>query len=188
MGLGSTIGGFIKKAAGTLLQIVDQVRQIVGVFINIKDYTVGAFTEGMALIQDVETAWDDIVHFDLNPKWNSRVISVPKVFVNIKELAQIPQTVIDAVKGLIQDFQNRAELTEALEAGEEMLPVLGQIFGIATLIAEFLLEVRKVIDDLKSIVDAIKTVVEDLSHLDGLFLQQKNPRQWTTERVYKRIS
>jgi len=141
----------------------------------------------MALIAEVEDEYDKIVHFDIQPHWRSRVISVPKVMENIKQLAALPTQVIDAVKDLIQNFKTRMQNTELIEAGEEFLPVLGQVFAIATLIAEILLAIRSTIDDLKTIVDAIKTVREDLENLDGLFLQQHNARKFLSTRRYGRI-
>ena len=188
MGLGSTIGGLIKGIAGTLTKAVSEIEQIAGVFINIKDYTVGAFNDAVALIQEIETEYDKITNLDVQPHWRSRVISVPKVIDNIKEIANLPTQIIDAVKDLISNFQGRFEALEIQETVEEFLPVLGQIFGVASLIAEILLAIRATINDLKTIVDAIKTVREDLENLDLIFLQQKNPRHWSTERAYRRVS
>jgi hypothetical protein len=187
MGILHSIGSALKSVASSITEIYSEITKIAGVFINIRDYTIGAFEDAVALISEVEDEYDKIIHFDIQPHWRSRVISVPRVMENIKQLAALPQIVINAVKDLISNFKTRMQSTEVIEVGEEFLPILGQVFAIATLIAEILLAIRSTIDDVKAIVDAIQTVREDLENLDGLFLPQHNARKFLSTRRYARI-
>jgi phage-related protein len=175
----------LSKVTSTIQSIISEVTKIIDVVVHIRDYTVGVVEDAIALIQEIETEIDAIKNFKLQAQWKHRVISVPKVIDNIAALIALPTTVWDAIKDLISNIKSRITATEAAEAVEEVIPGLGQAAGIVTLIAEILIIVKGSIADLKTVVDAVKTVREDIENFDLIFLKSTNPRKIVTQTKAK---
>jgi hypothetical protein len=182
-GFTSGIKALYDTAVSTLKAITSEVTKIIDVIIHIHDYTVGVVDDATALIEEAKTEWDEITNFKFVVAWKTRVVSVPKVFDNIRELLALPQKVVDAIKDLISNIRTRISATEAAEAVEEVIPGIGQAAGIVTLICEILLIVKQTIADLKVVVDAIQTLRKDIEDLDLIFLQNRNPRKNITTEI-----
>src|SRR4029077_6536966 len=78
-----------------------------------KQHTLGIFTDIQHLIDQVREEIDGIQHFTMNPKWNTRVISVPKAFELLQTtLPNLISDFIDQIKGLVADLRSKIEPTE----------------------------------------------------------------------------
>jgi hypothetical protein len=162
--------------------------------IDIKDRTLNLFNNVQTLVSNVEAIVQDIRTFEILPKWNTRVISAPKVVDHIKELYDVPFRIITDVKDLIQLLREKiqptefkVEDTEGLDGAPlKILKVGEKILGFATLIIDSLIAIESALDDLNDIVDAIKTSLEDLKGLDALFLPQGNPKKIVDSHYRKR--
>jgi hypothetical protein len=177
MSILSSAKGLIGKLTAGIQAIIDEVKRIIDVIIHIRDYTVGVVEDVTALIEEVTSEVDKIRNFKFQPAWKNRVISVPRVIDNVKQLIALPGIVIGAVKDLISNIRTRISATEAAEAVEEVIPGLGQAAGIVTLICEILIIIKGTVADLKTIVDAVQTVRKDIEDLDLIFLPNRNPRK-----------
>jgi hypothetical protein len=162
--------------------------------IDIKDKTLNLFENVHKLVSNVEAVVQDIRTFEINPKWNTRVISAPRVVDHIKELYDVPSRIITDVKDLItllrekiQPTEFKIEDTEGLDGAPLKIIKVGEkILGFATLIVDSLVAIESALDDLNDIVDAIKTSLEDLKGLDALFLPQGNPKKSVDAHYRKR--
>jgi hypothetical protein len=162
--------------------------------IDIKDKTLNLFENVHKLVSNVEAVVQDIRTFEINPKWNTRVISAPRVVDHIKELYDVPSRIITDVKDLItllrekiQPTEFKIEDTEGLDGAPLKIIKVGEkILGFATLIVDSLVAIESALDDLNDIVDAIKTSLEDLKGLDALFLPQGNPKKVVDSHYRKR--
>ena len=176
---------FLNTVTSGIQSIIGELKKIIDVVLHIRDYTVGVVEDVTALIQEITAEVDAIKNFKFQPAWKNRVISVPRVIDNVQALIALPGIVISAVKDLISNVRSRITATEAAEAVEEVIPGLGQAAGIVTLICEILIIIKGSVADLKTVVDAIKTVRKDVEDLDLIFLPNRNPRKIVTETTAK---
>jgi hypothetical protein len=175
----------IKALSGSLATIWNLITGLWGKLVDIYNKTLSLFDDIRNLVSNVEAVVQDIRTFDINPKWNTRVISAPRVVDHIKELYEVPQRIITDVKDLVQLLKDKiqpAEIKPSTIEEAESLPVkiakIGEkILGFATLIIDSLLAIESAVADLNDIVDAIQTSLEDLKGLDALFLPQGNPKK-----------
>ena len=171
------------------------IRALIVLFTKFKDNTVGIFDAASTLIEDTTDEYIQIRDFKSRPQWRNRVISVPKAVENIQKLVEVPNQVLTAFKDLVNQLKQKLDpgafKLDDLEGIEDLRAFIGKfgskfaagaekLLGAVALIVDALVTIRAVIDDLQSIVDAVKTVREDLENLDGLFLQQNNPRKIVT--------
>jgi hypothetical protein len=146
------------------------------------------FSEVERLITDVEQEVDAIRHFDVNPHWKNRVISVPTMIENIQRFPELFHTIVDAGKDLVTQIKEKVNaVPEANPEELELLPEKFAQFGekIAAWLGMFLdalTTIKQAVADLNTIVDSIREIREDLENLDGLFLTQKNPRVYKSGR------
>jgi len=160
--------------------------------LKFKDSTFGILTAGTHLVTSTEQAYGKIVHFQSNPAFRTRVISVPRVTKNLEELAKAPAKIIQAFKDLFAQLKNKIDPAafnfEELEGLEDLRGIIGKlgskfaaafekVLGFVTLLVDALVTIRAAIDDLQAIVDSVSIIVDDLSNLEGLFLPQSNPRR-----------
>lgn len=183
----------IEAALLRLLEpIFKPLRPLVQLFTKLRDSTVGIFDAASTLLHDIGDEYDKIKHFDARPEWKNRVISVPAVFQHIQDLAQVPSQVIAAFKDLVNTLKTKIDPAafnvDELEGlddlrglfkrfGSKLAAGFEKVLGVVALLADALVAIRSTIDDLQTIVDAVRTIRENLEHLDGLFLPQKNPRK-----------
>jgi hypothetical protein len=175
----------IKSLSGSLATIWNLITGLWGKLVDIYTKTLSLFDDIRTLVSNVETVVQDIRTFDINPKWNTRVISAPRVVDHIKELYEVPQRIITDVKDLVQLLKDKiqpAEIKPSTIEEAESLPVkiakIGEkVLGFATLIIDSIIAIESAVADLNDIVDAIQTSLEDLKGLDALFLPQGNPKK-----------
>jgi hypothetical protein len=184
----------IKGLSGTLGALWNMVTGLWGKLVDIYTKALSLFDDIHTLVSNVEVVVQDIRTFDIQPKWNSRVISAPRVVDHIKELYEVPQRIITDVKDLVQLLKEKiqpAEIKPSTIEEAETLPVkiakIGEkILGFATLIIDSLVAIESAVADLNDIVDAVKTSLEDLKGLDALFLPQGNPKKSVDAHYRKR--
>ena len=163
--------------------------------IEFKNHTLSLFTDIQKLISDVEAVIQDIKTFEVNPKWNTRVIVAPRVVERIQELYDVPIRITNDIKDLVKLLREKVQPTEfKVEDVEELdgvpakLAKAGEkILGFVTLIVDALVSIEAMVADLEDIVDAIKTTLEDLKGLDALFLPQGSTKKTVDKHYRSRI-
>lgn len=181
-----------RKIIELLSPLLGPLRPLFTLFIRFRDNTIGILGAAQTLVSDVKTEYDQIKNFELRPAWKNRIISVPVAIQNIKDLAQVPSICADAFRDLVNQLRTKLQPAsfelDDLEGIEDLRGILGKLggrlaagfeklLGAVALIIDALVTIRATITDLQTIVDQIRTVREDLENLDGVFLQQKNPRR-----------
>jgi hypothetical protein len=182
--LGHSLGGLYTLLPGLWGKVVD-----------VKDKTLSLFTDINTLISNVEVVIQDIKTFEINPKWNSRVIVAPRVVEKIQELYEVPTRIITDVKDLVSILREKlqpAEIkvsdVEGLDGVPLKLVKAGEkILGFVTLIIDALVSIESAVHDLNDIVDAVKTTLEDLKGLDALFLPQGSTKKMVDKHYRSRI-
>ena len=185
---------WLRNLGHSLGGLVTLITDLWGKARDVKDHTLSLFSDVRTLIDNVGTVVTDIQNFQINPKWNSRVIVVPRVVEKITELYAVPQRIITDVRDLVQLLKNKIEPaevnTEDIDAldrlPEKFVHVGTKILGWATLIVDSLLAIESALADLNDIVDALRTTLEDLNNLDALFLPQGNPKSVVDKHYRKR--
>lgn len=163
--------------------------------IDFKDKTLSLISDIQTLIANVEAVINDIKTFEINPKWNSRVIVAPRVVEKIQELYDVPIRITNDIKDLVKLLREKVQPTEfKVEDVEELdgvpakLAKAGEkILGFVTLIIDALVSIEAMVADLSDIVDAIKTTLEDLKGLDALFLPQSSTKKTVDKHYRSRI-
>jgi len=171
------IASRIEDAIGTLLKpIISQFSDTITVVTHIYDFTLGIVDDGTKLFDSITNEIDQITHFKFVAQWKNRVISVPRVFQNIQELIKIPGKIVDAVTNLIKDIGTKFRGAAGAEAVEEVIPGVGQVIGLVTIVSQILVTIKDAIKQLQTVVDAIITVRKDITNLDAIFLPNTNTR------------
>jgi hypothetical protein len=174
----SGIAAKIEAAIAALLKpLISQFADTIKVVTHIYDYTLGIVDDGTKLFDSITNEIDQITHFKFVAQWKNRVISVPKVFDNIQQLIAIPGKIVEAIKNLIADIGTKFKGAGAAEAVEEVIPGVGQVIGVVTIISQVLVTIKDALAQLQTVVDAITTVRKDITNLDVLFLPNQNPRK-----------
>jgi hypothetical protein len=177
----SIIGGLaskIKDAVGALLKpIISQFADTITVVTHIYDFTLGIVDDGTKLFNSITNEIDEITKFKFVAQWKNRVISVPRVWQNIQDIIKIPGQIVDAITALIKDIGTKFKGASAAEAVEEVIPGVGQVIGVVTIISQVLVTIKDAIKQLQTVVDAIITVRKDVTNLDAIFLPNQNPRK-----------
>jgi hypothetical protein len=183
---------FESQLVQLLRPVLGPIRPLVQIFFKFKDSTFGILTAGQHLVDSTAQTYGKILHFQTQPAFRTRVISVPRVADNLEALAQAPQQIIKAFEDLFAQLKNKIDPAafdfEELEGLEDLRGIIGKlgskfaaafekVLGFVTLLVDALVTIRAAIDDLQAIVDSVSTIVDDLSNLEGLFLPQSNPRK-----------
>jgi len=133
----------------------------------------------------------------MNPHWKNRVISVPIAIENITNVWDIVHDFITRVEDVCRIIRERVHGAPEIEP--ENIPQLAElpsklgrvgekILAIAALVIDSLQAIEDFIGDLQSIVDDIHQLRIDLENLDGVFLQQNNPRRYVSTKRRARIA
>ena len=140
-------------------------------------------------IEQFKAQIEDLVDFEFNPKWKTRVISVPFVIDNLQDLRD---SLIEDFKTAISDLEHKFNdlknfTTNVPDPGD---PGTGIAFANAFNWVIYMIKVVEAIGpalqsllDITQIIDTLKHAVEDL---DPLFLTQSNPRSYKEKKVYTR--
>jgi hypothetical protein len=159
------------------------------------------FETGQAIVDDVVGIYHEIEHFDLNPKWQIRVLSAPDAIQNVKDLSEVPAKIFIAVKDLWSRIKSKvatpsqAAAEEAVASIEEagtvegfllrVFPRLARLIGraiakvlaIVGLVVEGLVDVANALADIRVFVGQFRVALESLNHLDAVFLRQNKKRE-----------
>lgn len=166
-----------------------------GKVLEVKDKTLSLFDDINKIISGVETVINDIKTFEVNPKWNSRVILAPRVIEKVRELYDVPTRIVSDVKDLVRLLKEKIQPAEvnledvkALDGvPTKLLRAAEKILGWVTLLLDSLLAIEAAVADLNDIVDAIRTTLEDLKGLDALFLPQSSTKKTVDKHFRTRI-
>ena len=166
-----------------------------GKALEVKDKTLHLFDDIRTLVSDCETIVSDIQHFSINPKWNSRVIQVPKMIDHIQQLYDVPMKIVTDVKDLVRLLKEKIEPAEvnledvkALDGvPTKLLRACEKILGWATLIIDSLLAIESAVADLQDIATQLRQTLEDLNGLDALFLPQSSTKKTVDKHFRTRI-
>jgi hypothetical protein len=188
------IGDWFRSLGHSLTGIFSLLGGLWHKLIEIKDKTLSLFTDVHTLVSGAEQVIRDIQNFEVNPKWNSRVILATHVVDKIKTLYDIPRRIVTDVQDLVRLLREKVQPTEIkLEDVEgldgvpaKLLRAGEKILGFATLIIDALVAIESAVADLNDIVDALREVLEDLQGLDALFLPQGNRKKTVDEHYRKR--
>lgn len=175
-----------------LAPVLGPIRGLISIVARFKETTVGTFTDAVSLFTEIEQEWAKIKNFTVQPHWKNRVISVPLVVNNLTVLAKVPGDIFIKLRDLFKLLKTKVQPAtfnvEELEGLEDLRGLFGRlgprvaqgfekVLGVLALLLDVLVTIHDAINDLKSVVDDLRTITDDLDHLDGLFLQQRNPRK-----------
>jgi len=196
----SLIGDLISKAlnalAPTFMRVYNHLRQAIDKIVHFQKTIQSIFGKVEQLISDVEDEVQQIENFQFDPKWKTRVISVPRAIDQIDQLIQVPGQIVDSIKDIVSLIKDKLNTPEEIEPDEmsKDLEDLGlklgkgceKVLGWLTLIVDAVLTIDQGLDDLNTIVDGIRQIREQIEHLDALFLPQGNTKILVDEHYRKR--
>jgi hypothetical protein len=129
----------------------------------------------------------DLKKFDFDPKLKSRVINVPRAIEGFQDLwDEITIDLREKLEQLSNEFKywrSKFESRTPSEGLEAAAPVSARLQDISTMLDQIATSLETILD-IAEIIDDVKHRIETL---DDLFLPQSRPRQWLTERTYKRV-
>jgi hypothetical protein len=153
--------------------------------------TLGTFvTNAEKLVSDCLSEFEAIKNFEFDPKWNTRVISVPRVKENLDTLIAIPTDILTNCKAIVDTCKRKLEPAEFNAEDLKFLPeefgkFLGKVLGWAGLVVDCFVSWNQAILDAQHIVDDIKALRTNIENLDGLFLPQNSVRK-TVDVTYRK--
>lgn len=182
----SAVVGPIKTVLVSLRTALDTTIHIVDTLKDIAEESVGIYHE--------------IQHFDIDPKWQNRALSVPDAIQNVKDLFEAPGRIFIAVKDLVGRIRQQlapiqaaeAEATAAIEeaSGVEgfllrifpklaraLSRALARLLAIVGLVVQGLIDISNTFADIRIIVGEFRVALESLNHLDAVFLRQNKKRK-----------
>jgi len=195
----SLIGDLVNRAlsalAPTLMRVYNHIRQAIEKIVHLKSTLESMFGKIDNIIQGVEHEIREIEHFQFNPHWNTRVISVPRAIEQTQQLIQVPRQIADSIKDIVSLVKDKLNTPEELEPDEmesDLEHIAGKlgkgcekILGWITLIVDAVLTVDQALDDLNTIVDGLRQIREEIEHLDSLFLPQSSTKK-TVDITYRK--
>jgi hypothetical protein len=142
----------------------------------------GIIADSELLIEHVRKEVHDLQAFKVDPKWKNRVINAPKAIAQTKDLVH---RVPEALRVAFVSFKtNLKAITQPVLGGQGRGGVIpGEpaggraIFNLLNRVKLLLNEFDEFIKALDGLVEAIRSVTEELEKAETLFLQQKNPRK-----------
>lgn len=161
--------------------------------VNFKNTLETFISNGTSLILNCISEFEKIKNFEFDPKWNSRVISVPRAKENLDELIQIPSDILATCKEIMNILKQKLE-PETFEfdpedlkfVPEEFARFLTKVLGWVALVIDCFVSWNQAIIDANHIVDDIRNLRENIENFDSLFLQQGNPKIVTDVKYRKR--
>jgi hypothetical protein len=149
--------------------------------------------DGTHLAESCIEEFNGIKNFEFDPKWNTRVISVPRVKENLDQLVAIPIDILTNAKEMVEVCKAKLEpeefnLDELKFLPEEFGKFLGKALGWIGLVIQCFDAWTTAIADAQHILDDIKKLRTDISNLDGLFLPQTSRKVTKTLTYRKRTT
>ena len=159
--------------------------------------TAGKFEEIASAIEkfaaNLQTEVDRVRQFKIDIHWKSRVINVPKAVENFKEILHELTVGLKAklfdIAAPFKDFKEGIHLLSNLPAD----PGVARISTAFNEVENFIAAVNTLVGDLSTAIQSASDitalfdrVLQDIEHLDDLFLSQKSARTKTTLTYFKR--
>jgi len=189
-----TIRKLIHNVVGIAEGVWNFLTTIWGLIVNFKQTALSMIGDIESLIANAESEFVKIRDFAVDPKWNTRVISVPRALPAIQDfLSTVPLDIVDKVRDIVQLFKQKINATE-FDLGElDFLPekfvtFLEKILGWAALIVDSLVTIDQGVKDLNAIVNDIRQIREQIEGFDALFLPQGTIKRVQTVTYRKRQS
>jgi hypothetical protein len=144
-----------------------------------------------ALTANLKSEGQKLKDFKFQPKWNQRVINVPKAIEHIKQLADDVMNgwreridKLEApVKSFVAVFKQEAEPDPLGDKPAAVTRVAVKIGHVVTLVHQL----ADASDEIVKIEALFTTIREDIETLEPLFLQQGNSRATKREKAFVRI-
>jgi hypothetical protein len=191
-----------------LLQpIIDRLKQVFAPFGKLIDFVSHFWTSitGLGgkirdLINLVVSEVNEWKNFKENIAFRTRVINVKSAIEHVQEFIQQIADAWRAIQELVQQLKSKFEVTgdpaqEAREAIDDieksgfrtifekfpkLLKGLEKVLGFVAIILDAIESIVVAVDDLTTIVNALKTLREDIETGGPLFLKQSNTRRTVT--------
>lgn len=155
--------------------------------------TIDTYQRALNDVQAAVQVFKDFEHFEFDPKFKTRVISVPKAWEGINELFDI------VVHGLHDKFVelegavrillgNLQSVLSPTRPGDEGPSAVGDIASKVAQMEVALVSFGDAFHEAVQFVQMLDDVKSRVETLDDLFLPQNKARKFLTERSYKRIS
>ncbi len=165
MALLDLLPGIKSAVVGPIRTVILQLRTAVDTLTHV-------FETGKEIIDDTVGIYHELQHFDLNPKWQIRVLSAPDAIQNVKDLTEAPGKIFLAA-GSVEGFLLRVFPRLARAIGK----AIAKILAIVGLVAEGLIDVSNALADIKTFVGQFRVALESLNRLDAVFLRQNKKRE-----------
>lgn len=164
----AAIFSFLGSFVGSINASVDDINQIIDDWNEIKE--------------GIQAEIQKIKDFQFHPKLKSRVINVPIAIDQMHGFAEDLrsfftekiQSLIDPIHDLVQEI--KADAASIQSTGDKP-SALARAATISHGIETSIHQIRQAMDAAKDLSDLANKITDNLSGLDPLFLQQKNPRQ-----------
>lgn len=186
---------YIRKLLSEIASLVSSswsfLTGVWNLLVNFKNTLETFISNGTSLVLNCITEFEKIKNFEFDPRWNSRVISVPRLKDNLDELIQIPMDIVDTAKKMVDECKKKLEPAEFEPEDLKFLPeefgkFLGKVLGWAGLVIDCFVSWNQAIVDAQHIVDDIRKLRENIENLDGLFLPQGSTKTVVDVRYRKR--
>jgi len=149
---------------------------------------VDVFSRIEADTRNLINAVRDLEKFDFDPKWNTRVILVPKAIEGIQDIFDL------VIHGFRDKFEELYQAVLTLKAALHAPPKSPEPQGMLTNITIIFGQLDKALQTFeiayKKLTDIVQ-MLDDVKHrietLDDLFLQQGNSRRWETVHIRSRV-
>jgi gas vesicle protein len=190
-----------KGLAGNLMTLWNLIGHAYEYIKNFWNHLLTLIDRIKTLVTDIETEIQAIKDFEFDPRWRTRVISVPVAYQQLHRLAvDIPSEITTAVKDIIEQIRTKVEAgtgetgdfdVEDLEADLKLLPEKlakagEKILGFVTLITDAVLSISALVDDLQTLVTDFSEIRQDIENLDAIFLPTGRPRRAVDVHYRKR--
>lgn len=158
------------------MSFIDDITNFVLGVSGILDQVDNAIIDGEALVENVRAEARKIKDFQLDPKWNTRVINAPAAVTQTHDLVtNLSSQIADAFHAFISNLKGikRSRLGTSPEGHGGTAHVL----AILTTVKNVINEIDQLFKSLNSFVDALRQIQDELQSFDTLFLQQGNLRK-----------
>jgi hypothetical protein len=190
-----------KNLGGNLMSLWNLIGHAYQFIKNFWNHLTTLLSRAERLVHDIEVEINALKAFEFDPRWRTRVISVPRAYEKLHRLAvDIPGEISTAVRDLIQQVKSKIEAgtgasedfdPEDLKSDLKLLPEKvakcgEKVLGFLTLITDAVISISAMIDDLQTLVSDFREIREDIENLDAIFLPSGGPRAPVTIHYRKR--
>jgi len=134
-----------------------------------------------------------VQNFKIDIHWNSRVINVPKAIDHIKDLIQELSTglkeKVQTIEAPFITFAHDLKLIAETPPDPNISRIASSVSEVQLFVTQLNILVGQIdnaLQDSLSLTALFDRVIQDIQHLEDLFLSQKSKRTKTTETYYKR--